>query len=240
MLAINRFPNTGLFTSLNGMQIPEDKKKYYFKLLQYIFDGTYHLEHLNRCNCGSTDLEQLSIHDRFSLPFGTLICRRCGLIQLSPRLAEKDLPNFYEEIYWGLILGENNNELATGDSGMAIIIYNFINKYLPESFKNKALSIIEVGCGSGVKLSEIKKQFARDGIQCNAIGCDYSENALSIAKKKNIDVFQGGIESLIGKKADIVILSHVVEHFCNIKAEFENRDQRSNSLTMKVVPFFEI
>ncbi|MCX5782673.1 MAG: class I SAM-dependent methyltransferase [Elusimicrobia bacterium] len=221
MLTINRFPNTGLFASLNGMQIPEDKKKYYFKLLQNIFNGTYNLEHLNKCNCGSADLEVLSIHDRFSLPFGTLICRACGLIQLSPRLTEKDLPGFYEEIYWGLVLGENNDELSTGDSGMAIKIYDFMHKYLSESFKNKILSIIEVGCGSGVKLSEIKKQFARNGIQSNVIGCDYSENALSIARKKNIEVFQGGIESLIGKRADLVILSHVVEHFYNIKAEFE-------------------
>lgn len=73
MLTTNRYPNTGLFTSLSGMQIDEDKKKYYFKLLQYIFDGTYNLEHLSKCNCGSTNLEVLSFHDRFNLPFGTLL-----------------------------------------------------------------------------------------------------------------------------------------------------------------------
>lgn len=40
-------------------------------------------------------------------------------------------------------------------------------------------------------------------------------------KKKNIKVFKGGIESLTGKKADIIVLSHVVEHFTDVRREFE-------------------
>jgi len=204
---------------MGGVPIGETKQKYYFKLLKYIFDGTYHLEHLSTCNCGSKDLEVLSIHERFTLPFGTLICRACGLIQLSPRLSDADLPSFYEEIYWGLVLGENNDELSTGGRDMARKIYDYAHKYLSQ--KNKTLSIIEIGCGSGVKLSEIKRLFERDGIQCTVAGCDYAENAVILAKTKNIRSFQGGIESLAGEKADLVILSHVVEYFTNIRVEFD-------------------
>ncbi len=202
------------------MEVSKDKKQYYFKLLKYIFDGKYHLQHIDHCNCGSEDLEVLSTLDRFALPFGTLICRRCGLIQLSPRLSEKDLPDFYEEIYWGLILGKNDDELSTGNKEKARIIYNFLLKNIDASIKNKEISLIEIGCGSGVKLEEIKKQFEGSSIKCKVIGCDYSQKAVEMAKKKNIKAVKGGIDSLSGQKADIVILSHVVEHFSNISNDF--------------------
>lgn len=178
------FPNTGLFMSLGGMEISQEKKKYYFKLLKYIFDDKYHLETISKCMCGSRDLEVLSLHDRFTLPFGTLICRRCGLIQLSPRLSGKDLPNFYDEIYWGLIPGENNDELSTGDNEMGAKIYDFIKEHVLPSMQNKTISIIDIGCGNGVKLHEIKRKFELDGVKCIASGCDYSQDAVNLAEKK--------------------------------------------------------
>lgn len=216
----NVFPNTGLFNSLGGIKVSDDKKNYYFQLLKNIFDGKYSMEHLKQCNCGSTDLEVLSVHDRFCLPFGTLICKTCGLIQLSPRLSEIDLPGFYRDIYWGLIIGKSE-KLSTGDGDMGRMIFDLTVKYLCDSFKNRTLSIIEIGCGSGVKIIELKKSFEQSGIRCNVTGCDYSENAVTLAKKKNIEVLNGGVESLVGRKADLVVLSHVVEHFFDIRKEFD-------------------
>lgn len=211
----------GMFPFFEGIEMIETKKVYYFKLLKHIFDGKYHLEKVLLCYCGSTDLELLSIQDRFALPFGSKICKTCGLIQQSPRLSEKDLPEFYDEIYWGLILGNNDDELSTGDKEMARTIHNFLLKNIDTSIKKKEISIIEIGCGSGVKLEEIKKQFEASNIKCRVIGCDYSHKAVDMAKKKNIKAMRGGIDSLSGQKADIVILSHVVEHFSNIRNDFD-------------------
>lgn len=207
----------GMFPFFKGIEMIETKKLYYFKLLKHIFDGKYHLEKVLRCYCSSTDLELLSIQDRFALPFGSKICKTCGLIQQSPRLSGKDLPDFYDEIYWGLILDLDKNEMSTVDRK----ILSYLDEYVLEKFKNKTATVIEIGCGSGLKLEEIKKLFEINHIQVNVLGCDYSENAIKKAKEKHIEVYKGGVNSLIGKTADIVILSHVVEHFNDIKAEFE-------------------
>lgn len=207
----------GMFPFFKGIGMIDTKKLYYYKLLKNIFDGKYTLETVLRCNCGSTDLVLLSIQDRFALPFGSKICKTCGLIQQSPRLSAKDLPDFYEQIYWGLLLDLDKNEMSTVDRG----IFSYLDKYVLDKFKNKTANVIEIGCGSGLKLEEIKKFFEINNIQVNVFGCDYSENAIKKAKEKHIEVYKGSVDSLIGKTADIVILSHVVEHFTDIKAEFE-------------------
>jgi ubiquinone/menaquinone biosynthesis C-methylase UbiE len=59
------------------------------------------------------------------------------------------------------------------------------------------------------------------GAVVSCYGCDYSSEAVRLAKNKGLFVNQGGVESLEGRKFDILILSHVVEHFVNIKDELE-------------------
>ena len=209
-----------MFPLCNRVEITGTRTKYYFKLLKHIFDGKYQLEHVTHCYCGSTDLELLSIQDRFGLPFGTKICRACGLIQLSPRLCAQFLPSFYEEIYWGLILGESDCELATGNQYTGRRICEYLQRHIIEKLKRE-LVIVEIGCGSGINLEEIKKSFEKSGFQISVHGCDFSEDAVRMARERNIEVHKGGIDSLQGIRADIVILSHVVEHFVDIKGEFD-------------------
>lgn len=77
--------------------------------------------------------------------------------------------------------------------------------------KKKFKTLIDVGCGDGRLLSEIKKL----NIDGNLIGIDYSARAISIAKAfypeidfKKIDIFK---ESLL-PACDIVTLMEVIEH----------------------------
>ncbi len=214
--------NQGMFPFFNGVKLLDGKDKYYFKLLKKVFEGRYKLEQVTKCYCGSDELEVLSIQDRFALPFGTKICKSCGLIQLSPRLSAECLSDFYNEIYWGLVLGEKSQELSTGDKYMAAEIYKYLEKHVILHFGEKELTVIEIGCGSGIKLNEIKNICSKNNIKVKAIGCDYSSDAVKMAKTKGVDCRLGGIDSLVGEKADIIILSHVIEHFINLKNELED------------------
>jgi len=209
-----------LFPFYEGIKLEKTKKPYYFRLLKDIFDGKYNLEQVNECQCRSRNLEPLSRQDRFGLPFGTVICKDCGLILTTPRLSAKDLPQFYRDIYWGLVLGENSAELSTGDKEKAADIYQLMKNHVP-SLDDKNLTIIEIGCGSGVKLNTLKELFSKDNILTTVYGCDFSEEAVSKAKDKGLEVYKGGPEVLAGKKADLVILSHVLEHFIDIKNELK-------------------
>ena len=46
------------------------------------------------------------------------------------------------------------------------------------------------------------------------MGCDYSDDALVIAASKGIRTLRGGMDELLqAGQADVLILSHVFEHF---------------------------
>ncbi|OGS35624.1 MAG: hypothetical protein A2293_13755 [Elusimicrobia bacterium RIFOXYB2_FULL_49_7] len=210
-----------LFPFYEGIKLGKTKKPYYFRLLKNIFEGKFKLEQVDECRCRSRNLEQLSLQDRFGLPFGTVICKDCGLIITTPRLSLKDLPQFYMDIYWGLVLGENSAELSTGDREKAAGIYQLMKKHVP-SIGNKKLTIIEIGCGSGVKINTLKEIFSKENVSTTVYGCDFSEEAVSKAKEKGLEVYKGGPEVLKGKKANLVILSHVLEHFVDINNELKS------------------
>jgi SAM-dependent methyltransferase len=207
------------FQYFPGLYLNDIKKLYYNKLLKKIFYGEYRLEEVNKCYCGSDKLEILSLEDRFGLPFGTTICKDCGLISLSPRLCKDSLNNFYDEIYWGLILGGvRQQELETAEVGKGSNIFDFIKEHIDFS-NNKPLDIGEIGCGSGTKLAEVQKQCSLNGKITNCYGCDYSSEAVRLSRNKGLVVGQGGVEALEDKKFDVLILSHIVEHFSNLDRE---------------------
>jgi len=202
-----------------GIYLNEEKKFYYNRLLRKIFDGDYSIEQIDKCYCGSDALEILSVEDRFGLPFGTKICRSCGLISLSPRLSEDCLNDFYNEIYWGLMFGgSDDQELAAGGTGGGDHIFAFLKDYIDFSI-SEPIRIGEIGCGSGLKLAEIQRACYRRGRDAYCCGCDFSSEAVRLANEKGLFVTQGGSATLADEKLDIVILSHVVEHFPNLDRE---------------------
>jgi SAM-dependent methyltransferase len=74
--------------------------------------------------------------------------------------------------------------------------------------------VFEVGCGAGNRISYLTKRMRLDGALVEAVGCDYSSHALKEAAKKEINVIHGGLDEIASKgSADILILSHVFEHF---------------------------
>lgn len=214
-----RVANNPKFEYFSGIYLNDVKRLHYNKLLKKLFYGEYRLEEVDKCYCGSNDLEILSLEDRFGLPFGTKICKNCGLISLSPRLCEDSLNNFYDEIYWGLILGgARQQELETAEVGKGSNMFDFIKEYI--NFSNsKPSDIGEIGCGSGTKLNKIQKQCSLNGMITNCYGCDYSSEAVKLSRNKGLVVNQGGWKTLVGKKFDVLILSHVVEHFSNLDYE---------------------
>jgi len=173
-------------------------------------------------NCNSSRMDIVAEMDRFGLPFKSKICCNCGLIMTTPRLSEKFLPDYYREFYTALVLGREDMRqlihLVHGKQGK--MIYDFCRPTL-RMLDKKNLTVVEIGCASGQNLSQFSLKARADGIDCRLVGCEYSQHFKKYGREKlRIRYIIGGLADLIreGVSADVLILSHVFEHFVDLKA----------------------
>ena len=139
----------------------------------------------------------------------------CGLLRSSPRMTLESAQKFYESEYRTLYSGHVSreylfeNQVARGRQ----IVREM------RSLASQVESIFEVGCCSGGMLlpfQEIGKTVA---------GCDLDEDYLAFGRRKGLNLLHGTAKSLRAQKensADLVILSHVVEHFVHPQEELQD------------------
>ena len=220
-----------------GLGIPLDhgRRKAFNEFNEMVYLGKVQLETVRACFCGASDLEGLSRYDRFGLPFGTQICRSCGLITQTLRIHPGSLPLFYERIYWPLVTGDAPVYATKTEFDGASFL---LSKYLPSS-NSKNITIFEVGCGAGGRIEKVGEALARAGFEAKLVGCDYSGDALLLAESKGIKTIRGGMDELSQMgQADVLILSHVFEHFPDLDQATDqmNRLVHEDSLIYIEVP----
>ncbi len=211
--SLNYIPSSDTEIHLSGI-----RKKAFNDFNEAVYLKKIEVLEVKECFCGSKNFEILSKFDRFGLPFGTQICRECGLVTQTIRIAEKSMPLFYDRIYWPLIAGKNKTYETKTKRYLSI---SFMMEHL--NLNNKHVKIFEVGCGSGFKLSELARKLEEKNCRVEKFGCDYSIDALKLAEQNNIKTCLGGFDELkkFGK-ADVLILSHVFEHFTDLHLAIEN------------------
>ena len=197
-----------------GMPLGPVRRRAFNEFNDMVYNGKIKLEKIEVCFCGSDKFQILSKYDRFGLPFGTQICQDCGLVTQTLRIAPDALPEFYDIIYWPLAEGrEKPIYLTAPKKGEKL---SFVFKYIPEDWREVVL--FEIGCGSGERITKLKKELEDKGHNVTAIGCDYSKEALKLAQSKGIRTVNGGMDEIAAfGKADVLILSHVVEHMPDLK-----------------------
>lgn len=202
-------------TKIYKFEFTNVQKKAIIEFNYDVYNGLIQTNEVNRCFCKSNSLLTLNKFDRFGLPFGTQICKDCGLVSSTRQINESSLERFYNLYYWPLIMGKKLDSNVEGwfmtptkhdEKESYVLPYVNMNK--------KELTIFEIGCGAGARITKLKSELISKNIKVHAIGCDYSEGALKFASKKGITTVLGGIDkiSLYGK-ADVLIMSHVFEHF---------------------------
>jgi 2-polyprenyl-3-methyl-5-hydroxy-6-metoxy-1,4-benzoquinol methylase len=132
----------------------------------------------------------------------TKLCRACGLMRSDPYYDDTTLDSFYAYYYRRLYSGIEccteeffAQQQATGQS-----IFASVKAQLG------AIRRVDVGCGAGGVLLP----FAEAGATVE--GCDHDWSYLAVGRKHGLPLVQGGIEALTTRDADLVILSHVLEH----------------------------
>jgi SAM-dependent methyltransferase len=178
------------------------------------------LETVPLCLCGAPQGIEVANQDRFGLPIGVVVCLKCGLARTSPRLAAIDLPRFYEEDYHGLHVGvpKPSPSMALFRMGQGRSIYRFVRPWLPLSH----IRVAEVGCGTGQVLREFASAATSDSRTVAAVGCEYSSAYVAAGRAAGSAIELGPAETLLPHAPfDLVILSHVVEHFADPERELK-------------------
>jgi len=196
-------------------------KKYKSLLLADIQNKKIKLEEATSCICcTSANLEKLLDVDRFDLPFGSYICKDCGLVITSPRIQQESLPYYYEKYYHPLNYGKESleHQVALFKECQGKKIYRKLQLHI----SNKPeLDVLEIGAGVGSVLDEFREEASKEKIKVNLLGTEYSAECIEQCKRRNIIAIEGNAETVLtqNRKFDIIILSHVFEHFIDLENE---------------------
>jgi 2-polyprenyl-3-methyl-5-hydroxy-6-metoxy-1,4-benzoquinol methylase len=172
----------------------------------------------NQCFCGRTKSEEellLAEKDMIGIPLNSVLCPSTGLVCSSDVFDEKSNEQFYIKEYRRLAhfdLTINNYFESQTERGTKF--HNLLSEHLKE---DKKLKVVEVGCGSGGVLYPFFKK------QHECTGFDYNKEYLEFGQSKGLNLKFGDYKNQIeDNSADVLILSHVMEHLLDPAQEVQD------------------
>jgi 2-polyprenyl-3-methyl-5-hydroxy-6-metoxy-1,4-benzoquinol methylase len=154
--------------------------------------------------CGGTDFKQLQKLDRYYLDLSVVVCKKCDLIQVNPRLGEEFYDEFYDKHYRDL----HDIENRIGDLDA---YFDWQYKRAIEVFgdvkEDRSMQILEIGCSAGGILQYFKD--CGHDVQ----GIDLDPRHVEYAKKKGLNVTLDTMDTVeLKERPEYVVMSHVIEH----------------------------
>ncbi len=222
-----------LRTDVIPRKLNEVSQKYKDMLLEDLKNKVIKIETVEVCQCGSKNLEELTKIDRFGLPFGSLICKDCGLVITNPRISQESLPYYYNKYYHPLNYGKEHleNQTALFADGQGKKIFGILKDFLP---KKEKITVLEIGAGTGNVLFEFKEEAKKENILVEELGTEYSQDCIDKCKENSINTIFGNIQTAVelNKKFDVIILSHVFEHFIDLNKELNDLKKLMTDATL--------
>ena len=186
------------------------------RLISKIESGTYKRSR-SGCLCGNSDArldEVVSRLEMHAIDLEILLCRKCGLIRSADVFDAQSNAGYYKHEYREILSGGKNvveeffaSQLERGASFVDILNRSRVIQEIE--------SVVEIGCGSGGVLYPFHSMGKR------VSGYDYDNDYLEYGRSKGMEMFCLGenSSSILQTAPDLLILSHVVEHFLDPKRE---------------------
>lgn len=207
-----RFRSDGI----SSMPLNEAQTEALTTFLKKLADNSLQYETV-KCLCGADDPHKLAEKDRYGIPITTVICRQCGQVYSKERLDSRSSEIFYTSLYRELYVGKEvaderffNKQHRRGNR-----IFSFLEPYRKKSHQH----VLEIGCGAG----GILFPFLKGGD--SVLGIDLGERYLEFGRSFGLELACMSSHVLKEKQPqyyDVIILSHVLEHFSNIENELES------------------
>jgi SAM-dependent methyltransferase len=191
------------------------------------------------CPCGSGMGDRLLAEvDRHRLPSRNVICLGCGLVRLTPRWRDSRYRAFYQSEYRTLYNPTSVSPSAYAEALAANPATRDRAGWIESAARRHGIQasprVVEIGAGAGWNLLRLPSSWRR-------VGYDVNEEYLEIGRESfGLDMRYGFVEEALAEiaLADLVVLSHVVEHFSHPTTVLEQiaRELRPSALLLLEVP----
>jgi SAM-dependent methyltransferase len=168
----------------------------------------------NLCEARDHAIE-IAERDRYGYPATFVVCRRCGLGYLCPRLNATQYAHFYSEVYRPLVSAYHGRRIDAETVQLeqrdyAAGLADFLLPLLPSSPR----TILDVGGSTGVVASVL-------AARCNARATvlDPSPDELAVARATGIETIAGLVEDFDpGERSwDLVLLCQTIDHLLDVR-----------------------
>ena len=166
------------------------------------------------CLCNSEDSGYvISNVDREGWKYTLLACQFCGLIRAEHYWNEASVADFYSNWYRDESEADADR-LYERQAHRSNFVKTFIDEHSPDRVRR--LVVFDIGGGAGGLLNS----FLGDA-KCYLV--DYGEDCLRKAESMGIATQAGGINNIdrIAEYPDLVLLSHVLEHFTDVSGKIK-------------------
>ena len=208
------------------VKFPLYKKDYYNFANNYLKNKNRLTK--NICPCSEDNDVLISLTDRNCINFVTVICKSCGLMRVKDYIINKYVIDFYENYYQKFFNVMTPNDKFDYEKNNSKHKYDLLNNYKIKPFDK--LKIVDLGGGAGGMLDHF-------GNNNEKYLFDYHDPFLKFAETKGIKSIKGGLDK-IDFKPDILILSHVIEHWDNFQVEIKKLiDIQKKGETLNYIEF---
>lgn len=173
-------------------------------------------EPVTSCNlCGGERLVEVSRTDRYGYAQPLLVCARCGLGFLSPRLTGQEYGGFYEDVYRPLVSAYHGRTIDAQTVQVEQRDYaHELAGFLQGHLVAEPQTIMDVGGSTGLVAGIIGEAF---GARCTVL--DPAPDELEVAAAAGMETIEGFAEDYdpAGRTWDLVLLCQTIDHLLDIR-----------------------
>jgi SAM-dependent methyltransferase len=144
-------------------------------------------------------------------------CKNCGLMFLNPRPSFEELEKYYPSAEYDSLRGGSGRKEVVNEllenihrGKKSSILYRLFAPYFTREFPHvEGMKVLDVGCGSGHFMAEMKKRFDND-----YYGVEPGKFDREFAARNGLKIFKGILKDAHypSDYFDLILVNHVFEH----------------------------